>query len=192
MPFTLATYRSTAQGHTSAGPRTFLGQTEGNTRYEDQQQQQQQQLSLACLLSSGCQCQRVPFESFIPASLLEAHHHAGRRILPRGYPPGSGFPFAFPFLFPISNSDSWCHLRCTAGANRRHLTLTFRSPLPSKEFASGLRGQKRNGKTLSKIKTAPEFWAGPLGKKHLWLVSIVKILALRRILKDARGNILSN
>lgn len=167
MPFTLATYRSTAQGHTSAGPRTFLGQTEGNTRYEDQQQQQQQQLSLACLLSSGCQCQRVPFESFIPASLLEAHHHAGRRILPRGYPPGSGFPFAFPFVFPISNSDSWCHLRCTAGANRRHLTLTFRSPLPSKEFASGLRGQKRNGKTLSKIKTAPEFWAGPLGKKHL-------------------------
>lgn len=167
MPFTLATYRSTAQGRTSAGPRTFLGQTEGNTRYEDQQQQQQQQLSLACLLSSGCQCQRVPFESFIPASLLEAHHHAGRRILPRGYPPGSGFPFAFPFLFPISNSDSWCHLRCTAGANRRHLTLTFRSPLPSKEFASGLRGQKRNGKTLSKIKTAPEFWAGPLGKKHL-------------------------
>lgn len=86
MPFTLATYRSTAQGRTSAGPRTFLGQTEGNTRYEDQQQQQQQQLSLACLLSSGCQCQRVPFESFIPASLLEAHHHAGRRILPRGYP----------------------------------------------------------------------------------------------------------
>jgi len=142
MPFTLATHRCFGSRTNCASSKDESRGTQGNTRYQiPNTEYRQQQLSLACLLSSGCQSQRVPMEVLYFGILTRGS--SSRRQA------GASCRVDPPWLwlsFPISYSDAWCCLlRCTAGANRRHLTLTFRSPLPSKEFqpaGNGTKGQR--------------------------------------------------
>lgn len=116
-------------GHTSVRSRTNARPRP--RRPQDSSPSRDRQLSFASLLSSGCQSQRVRVPLFgLPvqqrlgcttrgsSSRRQAHPAA---CVPRCGSPGLDFD---------SYADSGRPLRCTAGVNRRHLTLTFRCPLP--------------------------------------------------------------
>lgn len=88
-------------------------------------------------------------------------------------------PPDFGFLFSDRLSDSvadgaWCLLRCTAGANRRHLTLTFRSLLPSEDIASGWTTVGRFPKSKQHLSFGLCWFLEAFGKNTFRLLSMRK------------------
>lgn len=135
-----------------------------------------EQLSLACLLSSACQCQRVRASVL---SAIQTHSTRGSSSHPAACVSRCGSPPDFGFLFSDRLSDSvadgaWCLLRCTAGANRRHLTLTFRSLLPSEDIASGWTTVGRFPKSKQHLSFGLCWFLEAFGKNTFRLLSMRK------------------